>query len=115
MAWLQWDVGLPLYALKLVDMKELTEQERICPVSDMDEIESEIHVMICCPLYNDIRAILYESVLVIVNDFNSYSNMNFFLFLMDNEGIKRNCAKACHSILHRRRRYVYINDWISLS
>ncbi len=27
----------------------LTEQERICPVCDMDEIESEIHVMIFCP------------------------------------------------------------------
>ncbi len=34
----------------------LTEQEWICPVCHMDEIESEIHVMIFCPLYNDIRA-----------------------------------------------------------
>ncbi len=88
----------------------LTEQERICPVCDMDEIESEIHVMIFCPLYNDIRATLYESALLIDNDFNTYSNMDKFLFLMDNEGIIRNSAKACHSILHRRRRYVYIND-----
>ncbi len=39
----------------------LTEQERICPVCDMDEIESEIHVIIFCPLYDDIRATLYES------------------------------------------------------
>ncbi len=36
----------------------LTEQERICPVCDMDKIESEIHVMIFCPQYNDIRATL---------------------------------------------------------
>ncbi len=81
----------------------------------MDEIESEIHVMIFCPLYNDIRATLYESALLIDNDFNIYSNMDKFLFLMDNDGIIRNSAKAWHSILHRRRRYVYINDWLSLS
>ncbi len=76
----------------------------------MNEIESEIHVMIFCPLYNDIRVTLYESALLIVNVFNTYSNMDKFLFLMDNEGIIRNSAKACHSKLHRRRRYVYIND-----
>ncbi len=87
----------------------LTEQERICPVCDMNEIESEIHVMNFCPLSNDIRANHYESALLIGNDFNTYSNMHKFLFLMDNEGIIRNSAKACHSILHRRR-YVYIND-----
>ncbi len=75
----------------------------------MDEIESEIHLIILCPLYNDIRATLYESALLIDNDFNTYSNMDKFSFLMDNEGIIRNSAKACRSILHRRR-YVYIND-----
>ncbi len=81
----------------------------------MDEIESDIDVMIFIPLYNDIRATLYESALLIDNDFNTYSNMDKFVFLMDNEGIIRNSAKACHSILHSRRRYVYINDWLSLS
>ncbi len=86
-----------------------TEQERICPVCDMDEIESEIHIMIFCPLYNDIRATLYESALLIDNDFNTYINMDKFLFLMDNEGIIRNSVKACHSILHRRR-YLYIKN-----
>ncbi len=68
-----------------------------------------------CPLYNDIRAILYESALLIDNDFNTYSTMDKVVFLMDNEGIIRNSAKVCHSILHRKRRYVYINDWLSLS
>ncbi len=86
----------------------LTEQERICPVCNIDEIESKIHVIIFYPLYNDIRATLYESALLIDNDFNTYSNMDKFLFLIDNEGIIINSAKACYSILHRRR-YVYIN------
>ncbi len=46
----------------------------------MDEIEYEIHVMIFCRLYSDIRATLYESALLIDNDFNSYSNLNKFIF-----------------------------------
>ncbi len=62
------------------------------------------------PLYNDIRAILCESALLIDNDFNSYSNMDNLLFPMDNESIIRNSAKDCISILHRGRRYLYIND-----
>ncbi len=73
----------------------LTEQELICPVCDIGEMESEIHVMIFCPLYNDIRATLYESSLLIDNDFNSYSNMDKFLFLIDNEGI---IIRNCHSL-----------------
>ncbi len=51
---------------------------------NVDEIESEIHVMIFAPIYNDIRATLYDAALLIDNDFNSYNNM-------DNEGIIRNC------------------------
>ncbi len=70
---------------------------------------SEIHVMMFCLLCSDISATHYESALLIDNDFNTYSNMDKFSFLMDNESIIRNSAKACHSILHRRR-YVYIND-----
>ncbi len=48
----------------------------------MDEIESEIHVMICFPLYNDIRATLYGAALSIDNDFNIYGNMDTFLFVV---------------------------------
>ncbi len=101
--------GVAPICLETGRYEELTEQERICPVCNMDEIESEIHVMILWPLYNDIRATLYESALLIDNDFNTYSNMDKCLFLIYNEGIIRNSANACHSKLHRRR-YVYIND-----
>ncbi len=102
--------GVAPICLETARYEKLTEQEWICPVCDMDEIETEIHVMIFCPLHNDIRGTFYESTLLIDNDFNSYSNMDNFLFLVDNEGsIIRNSAYACHSILHRRR-YVYINN-----
>ncbi len=70
----------------------------------MDEIESEIHVMIFCTLYNDIRATLHESALLIDNDFNSYSNKDTFVFLMDNEGIIRNCQSLPLNI----KRYMFI-------
>ncbi len=92
--------GVAPICLETDQYEGLTEQERICPVCDMDEIESEIHVMIFCLLYNDIRATLYESAVLI----------DKFLFLMDNEGIIKKTAKSCHSILHRTKRYVYIND-----
>ncbi len=36
------------------------------------------HTILFFPLYNDIRATLYESALLIDNDFNTYSNMDKF-------------------------------------
>ncbi len=88
--------GVALICLETGRYEGLTGQERICPMCEMDEIEYEIHVMIFCFLYNDIKATLYESTLLIDNDFNTYNNMDKFLFLMDNEGIIRKTAKACH-------------------
>ncbi len=90
--------GVAPICLKTGWYEGLTEQKRICPVCDVDEIESEIHVMMFCPLYNDIRATLYHAALPIDNDFNSYKNMHKFVFLIYNKGITRKSAKACHSI-----------------
>ncbi len=56
--------GVALICLETGRYEGLTEQEWICSVCDMDEIESEIHVMIFCLLYNDIRATLYEFALL---------------------------------------------------
>ncbi len=91
--------GVAPICLETGRYKGLTEQERICPVCDMDEIESEIQVTIFGHLYNDIRATHYESALLIDNDFNTYSNIDKCLFLMDNEGIIRHSAKTCYLIL----------------
>ncbi len=86
--WLKWDVRIePGW------YEGLTEHERICRVCN------EINVILFCPLYSDIRDTLYESALLLDNDFNTYSNMDTFVFLMDNEGIIRISAKACQSIL----------------
>ncbi len=41
-----------------------------------------------------LELLFYESALLIDNDFNTYSNMDKFLFLIGNEGIIRNSAKA---------------------
>ncbi len=68
----------------------------------MNEIDCEIHVMFL-PLYNGIRATHFDAALSTDNEFNSFSNMGTFLFLVDNEGIIRNFIKACYSILHKRR------------
>ncbi len=45
-------------------------QERICSAFDMEEIESEIHVMNFCSLHNDIRATLHDAALSLDNDVN---------------------------------------------
>ncbi len=39
---------------------------------------------------SNVNAILCDAALLKDNDFNSYSNMDKFLFLVDNEGIIKN-------------------------
>ena len=90
--------------------ENLNENERICPMCNSGAIESEEHVMISCSLYNDVRNDLFNTAQSENSDFNAFSNRQKFLFLMDSVNIVRYTAKACHQILYRRRRHVYIND-----
>ncbi len=50
----------------------LDENERICPMCNINQIESEIHVVLSCPLYNNIR----DPLLLKANDIDS----NFYYF-----------------------------------
>ncbi len=69
--------------------------------------DREIHIILSCPLYNDIR----DPLLVKAND--SHSNFNDqeeIIFHIDHEYIVRNTTKCLLLNLQRRIRFVYIND-----
>ncbi len=59
--------------------------ERICQLSDTQEVEDEIHFVCKCNLYNDLRKTIYRTVEHKHNDFYMYGNKDKYIFLVQNE------------------------------
>ena len=52
---------LPL-AIEVGRFRGLPEEERLCLLCDLGVIEDEFHFIFHCPLYNDLRCILFERI-----------------------------------------------------
>ncbi|MES9883757.1 MAG: hypothetical protein ABW185_23135, partial [Sedimenticola sp.] len=70
-------------------------------------IESEMHVLMSCPLYEDLREELFAHARVNVPNFDSFNQQDQFCIFFKNEDIIKYSAKTCHNILSRRRRFLY--------
>ena len=87
----------------------LPVNDRICPVCNND-VESELHVILECPLYNDVRLRLFEQIAAIKNGILCISKdeqLKMILACQDDILVKE-CAKACNSILSLRRLHLYV-------
>ena len=80
--------------------------ERIC-FNCTKLVEDEIHVLILCPDYQNIRAILFEKAVSLNKDFSLYKDTEKFKYLMSHADIVKYCAKACSDILVERRNILY--------
>ena len=47
--------------LRLVD-RGVPEEERICQYCDLNQIESEIHFVLFCPFYHDLRFVMFDQI-----------------------------------------------------
>ncbi len=68
--------------------ENLPEEQRLCPMCDSQAMESEIHVLIKCNLYIDMRTDLFHRA----------SSVNF---LKTNAEVMIQTAKTCHAILSK--------------
>ena len=85
----------------------LFENDRICSLCEAGEVESEVHTLIRCPLYDIHRHELFEYISIIAPDFNQLSDIDKFVFIMSNSLVSKVCAKTCHVILNERRKALY--------
>ena len=80
--------------------------ERVCPFCK-DVVENETHVIISCPLYDDLRQQMIDYASVLNYDFNDYTNEQKLVYLFSNSNLIRICAKTCFKILQRRASFIY--------
>ena len=71
------------------------------------DVKTEEHVLLEYPLYNDIRQELFSKVDMPSNSFDVLSNHDKVCLLLPDSSIINYSAKACHEILHERRKLLY--------
>ena len=74
-----------------------------------NDIESEEHVILNCPLYEDFREKLFHTIRSNVMDFDGMTDDMTLSTILGNENVnvKRSSAKTCHDILIRRQTLLY--------
>ena len=78
-------------------------EERICLLCDCNEVESEAHVILKCPLYQDLRVELFATAEDVNVLFNELLDNEKVSFLLSNTNIVKKTARVLHSILQRRQ------------
>ena len=71
--------------------------------------EDEEHVILHCPMCQEIRQTLFDKILTIYRDFMQTSNIEMLCFILGNpdDYIVRQSAKFCAEVLRIRRNCLY--------
>ena len=86
----------------------LAVEARICPLCK-NGVETELHVLLECPTYDEIRKDLFSKLAASFNGFYVLSKMKQLSIILScsDEILVRFCAKACNDILTMRKQHLY--------
>ena len=70
-------------------------------------VESEQHVLLNCPLYEDLHHELFNRAFELNSEFYSLNDNEKLIFLFTTSNMIKTVAKTCKDILDRRRRFLY--------
>jgi len=79
--------------------------ERLC--LSCESVEDEMHVLVRCPLYDDVRQELFNVFNAQYTYFNDMSDVEKTCFILANDNVRNVlvCAKYCYRILERRKQF----------
>ena len=80
-------------------------EDRLCQVCDQNAVENEIHFMLHCTLYDDLRrAMMVKSERRVIG-FRTLTVTEKLTFILKHE--ERQCAKFIFNAMHRRKSVLY--------
>ena len=82
----------------------LPVNERRC--FNCNAVEDELHVLIHCPLYEDIRCDLFNNAISVCDMFNYFTDIEKMCYILSNPNIVKDSAKTCWLILERRKLFL---------
>jgi hypothetical protein len=88
-----------------VSIENRTCFNNICNVNNC--IENEKHVLLECPVYEDLGCYLFEHACLYNNNFMQLSDDETFVFIFSDENMCFYSAKMCHDILFKRKCILY--------
>lgn len=86
--------------------ENLAVNQRTC-FSCRECVESEKHVLLHCPLYEDLQNEMFACALNVNSSFYSLNDDEKIVLLFSCKDLIKPVAKACKEILERRRRFLY--------
>ena len=84
---------------------QISLNERLCKFCNTNSVENEIHFLMLCPLYSDIRYELFQT-LEFINNFNIMNVENKFIELMNCDKIQIMLAHILHKFFTPRKRFL---------
>ena len=84
--------------------ENLKENERVCPFCNC--IEDEVHVLLYCNLYANVRQSLFDKAVSINSAFPTLNDDDKLSFILSNVSMARFSAKTCNDILNIRSFYL---------
>ena len=82
-------------------LNRIPVEDRVC--EECNILEDEYHVLMLCPIYNDIRHATINSICAITNQFHELTTENQFNQMMSDPKYYKIVSKAMYNILYRRR------------
>ena len=106
-AFTKFRCGIAPINIEIGRYKNLPVEERLCPFCP-ECIEDEVHVITCCPLYDDVRNELYDFIKGVDVNFELLNNIDKTIYILSgyNGNILKKCANMCDAILKRRQLFV---------
>ena len=86
--------------------EQLEVNDRKCPFCTQD-VETELHALLKCKEYVDIRNILFEKASSLESNFRDFTDIEKLKFVFSNEKMIRLSAKTCFNILQKRNNLLY--------
>ena len=105
-AFAKFRTGVAPLRLETGRYENLAVNQRTC-FNCKESVESEQHVLLKCPLYEDLREFVYNEAFSINSSFYSLSDEGKLKFLFTSNYLIKTVAKTCKDILDRRRRFLY--------
>ena len=84
----------------------LAENQRLCPLCE-NAVENEVHVLLYCHTYNDIRENLFVHLNNVILNLNDMQDIQKITVIFSHPFICKIVAKACYDILLKRKFLLY--------
>ena len=88
--------------IELGRYRGIPQDERLCPICLLGEIEDELHILLHCHAYQAARNMLFLHATKFVN-FNETSDLEKFRILTEHERMVRNTSRFLQHVLSTRQ------------